>query len=748
MNSPELKNVGRELLRFRRRLLLAVGGVVLAFGLLIGRWLWLQVLRHRQYSLQARDNRVAIVPVQPSRGLIVDRNGIVLADNFAAYTLEITPSKTVGLAATIAALRAVVPISPHDERRFHALLSQSRSFESVPIRSRLSDAEVARFVAQRFRFPGVEVHARLFRSYPLGSLGCHVIGMVGRISAGEQQQLQDSDQAANYQGADHIGKTGVELGWERQLHGTIGFDEVEVNVAGKPVRKLRSKPPVPGSTLVLSLDARMQKLAEDLYGERSGACVAMDPRSGEVLVMASMPTFDPNLFVEGIDPQNWNQLNTDPRRPLLDRVLRGTFPPGSTYKPYLALGALSLGLRTASYTLNDPGFFMLGHHKFRDDVPGGHGKVDMHKALEVSCDTYFYMVANDWGVDGMHDWTRHFGFGRLTGVDLPGEARGILPSKAWKKHAYKTPALQRWYAGETISLGIGQGYNSFTPIQLANALATMANGGTRHKPRVVRMVEDMATHRFDPTPAEVAERLHLNAADWQVVHDGMVAVNAEKQGTAYAVFKDAPYTSAGKTGTAQVFTVGQHQRYESADLARHLLDHALYTVWAPADNPTICVALIVEHAGWGASAAAPIARKLIDYHLLGKLPSDEEIQKISGRKPVPLPFRYAGVRDGLPPVPGAHAPPQAGASSAAEASSAAAPPVRPWPAVASAAASMPAAPTGPAAPRAAGGYAQARASAALAQEGRYAGAACGGGPLFSRFGAAHECPLPDEGVRL
>ena len=280
MNTPELRNIERELHRFRRRLLLAVAGVVLAFGLLVGRWVWLQVLRHRRYSLQARDNRVAIVPVEPTRGLIVDRNGIVLADNFAAYTLEITPSKTVGLAPTIAALRAIVPISAHDERRFRALLAQSRNFESIPIRSKLSDAEVARFVSQRFRFPGVEVHARLFRSYPLGSLACHVIGMVGRISASELQQLQDSGDAANYQGADHIGKTGVELGWERQLRGSIGFDEVEVNVSGKPVRKLRSAPPTPGSTLVLSLDARLQKLAEDLYGQRSGACVVMDPRNG------------------------------------------------------------------------------------------------------------------------------------------------------------------------------------------------------------------------------------------------------------------------------------------------------------------------------------------------------------------------------------------------------------------------------------------------------------------------------------
>ncbi len=727
MNTPELRNVERELHRFRRRLLLAVAGIVLAFGLLIGRWLWLQVLRHRRYSLQARDNRVAIVPLQPTRGLIVDRNGIVLADNFAAYTLEITPSKTVGLEPTIAALRAVLPISAHDERRFRALLAQSRNFESIPIRSRLSDAEVAAFVAQRFRFPGVEVHARLFRSYPLGSMACHAIGMVGRINARELQQLQDAGDSANYQGAQHIGKTGVELGWERQLRGSLGFEEMEVNVAGKPVRKLRSSPPVPGSTLVLSLDARLQALAEDLYGERSGACVVMDPRNGEVLAMASMPTFDSNLFVEGIDPQNWKRLSTDPRRPLLDRVLRGTFPPGSTYKPYLGMGALTTGVRTASYVLHDPGFFMLGHHKFRDDVPGGHGVVDMHRAIEVSCDTYFYMVAYDWGVDGMHDYVRHFGFGSHTGIDVPGEVSGILPSKAWKRHAYHSPAQQRWYPGETVSLGIGQGYNSFTPIQLANALATLANGGTRYEPRVVRMVENVQTRRFEPTPPRVAERLQFQAADWQVIHDGMQAVNHAQDGTAYAVFHDAPYTSAGKTGTAQVFTVGQDQRYHARDLAHRLLDHALYTVYAPADDPQVCVALIVEHGGWGASAAAPIARKLLDYHLLGQRPSDQEIEKISGSKPRVRQFHYAGARDGLPPVPGAHAAPEAQAASAAQPASAPEPAVQPWPRPASAASEA--------------------ATAALA-EGRYAPPRCAPGPLFSRFGGRHDHACADEGQRL
>ena len=758
----ELKNVERELLRFRRRLVVAALVVVLSFALLVGRWLWLQVIRHRRYSLQAQDNRIAIVPVPPSRGLILDRNGILLASNYAAYTLEITPSKTRGLDATIAALRTILPISAFDERRFRNLLAQSRSFESTPIRNKLTDAEVARFIAQRFRFPGVAVQARLFRNYPLGALGCHAIGYIGRIGPAEQAQIAGGDQASNYQGTDHIGKTGVELAYEERLHGVTGFDEVEVNAVGKPVRKLRNFPAVPGSALVLSLDARLQKLGEDLYGGRTGACVVMDPRNAEVLAFVSMPTYDPNLFVEGIDSENWNALNTDPRKPLLNRVLRGTFPPGSTYKPYLALGALTLGLRTPSYTLNDPGYFMLGKHKFRDDVPGGHGRVDMHKAIAVSCDTYFYMVANDWGVDGMHDYASKFGFGQPTGIDLPDEAKGLLPSKAWKRKAYKLPAQQRWFPGETISLGIGQGYNSFTPIQMVNALATMANHGTRLKPRMVKLVENMQSRRFEHTPVEVAERVAPPDAMWQVVHDGMIGVNTEPDGTAYAVFKDAPYTSAGKTGTAQVFTVAQNQKYNAGDLARHLLDHALYVVYAPAENPTVCVALIVEHAGWGAEAAAPIARKLLDYHLLGVYPSDAEIQKISGVKPQAVQFQYAGGKNGVPAVPGAkppaatagaasgpaaaglktdaatQPPPATGRDGTAPAGAARAPTpgpaVEPWPAPA------------PSAPQSA--TASAAHAERLALDGRYAPARCQPGPLFTRFGARPDNADPDEGVRL
>ncbi|WP_298288336.1 penicillin-binding protein 2 [Thiomonas sp.] len=727
----ELRDIERELWRFRRRLILAAGAVILSFALLVGRWVWLQVLRHRQFSTQAQDNRIALVPIPPQRGLILDRNGIILANNYAAYTLEITPSKVPGtLQQTIDALKAIVPITPFDERRFNNLLAQSRRFESLPILNKLSDDQVARFVAQRFRFPGVNVRARLFRNYPLGPLGCHLLGYIGRINQAEQQRIDDSDDASNYLGTDHIGKLGVEQAYESQLHGVTGYEEVEVNATGRPVRKIKTVPATPGQNLVLGVDIRLQKLIEDLYGTRRGACVAIDPRNGEVLAFVSMPTFDPNLFVDGIDQANWDALNTSPDRPLLNRVLRGTFPPGSTYKPYLALGALTEGIRTAQWSFRDPGYFLFAGHRFRDDVPGGHGVVDMHKAIQVSCDVYFYMVAHDWGVDGMAKWTQQFGFGQATGIDLLGEAKGVLPSKEWKRRAFRTPAQKVWYPGDTISLGIGQGYNTFTPLQMATALSTLANKGTRYAPRVVRAIEDMNTRRFTPVQAPVVERIDLNPAYWEVVHGGMMAVN-QTGGTAAQAFAGAAYTSAGKTGTAQVFTVAQNQTYDAKDLAHHLRDHALYTVYAPADDPVIALAMIVENAGFGGMAAAPIARKALDYHLLGIYPSDEEIEKISGAKPRPVQFLYAGEREGVPPVPGAKPPPAPQASAASAASAAAA--VRP-------------------APPAAGSAPAAKPTALDTDAvGRYPTVACSGGvraPLFTRFGARPDVTDDSEGVRL
>jgi penicillin-binding protein 2 len=425
-------------------------------------------------------------------------------------------------------------------------------------------------------------------------------------------------------------------------------------------------------------------------------------------------------------------------------VLRGTFPPGSTYKPYLATGALTDGIRTAQWSFHDPGFFMFAGHRFRDDVPGGHGIVDMHKAIQVSCDVYFYMVAHDWGVDGMAKWTQQFGFGQATGIDLKGEAKGVLPSREWKRKAFRSPAQQRWYPGDTISLGIGQGYNSFTPLQMATALSTLANQGTRYEPRVVRAIEDMGTRRFTPVVAPVAQRVDLNPAYWQVVHGGMMAVN-QTGGTGAEAFKGALYTSAGKTGTAQVFSVGQNQTYDAKDIAHHLRDHALYVVYAPADNPVIALAMIVENAGFGGVAAAPIARKALDYHLLGLYPTDEEIEKISGAKPQPVQFAYAGEREGVPIIPGAKPPPVPATSAPAGAASGAA---------SGAAAAMGAAGVAakPAPAPAAASSARAQPTAFDAEAvGNYPRTACTGGlraPLFTRFGARPDVSDESEGVRL
>ncbi|MCY7318597.1 MAG: penicillin-binding protein 2, partial [Ramlibacter sp.] len=463
----EMRNVEADLSRFRLRVLVISIVVLVAFALLIARLVYLQVMRHDDLSEQAESNRTAIVPVVPNRGLILDRNGIVLASNYSAYTLEITPSRLPqSLDRTIEALGQVIDIQARDKRRFKKLLDESKSFESLPIRTRLTDEEVARFAAQRYRFPGVDIKARLFRNYPWGELASHVIGYIGRINQAEKERIDEGEDEANYRGTEYIGKLGVEQSYEKQLHGITGVEQVETSAGGRAVRKLASNPATPGNTVVMSIDIKLQKLIEDLYGDRRGAMVAIDPASGEVLAFVSKPTFDPNLFVEGIDSENWQELNESPDKPLLNRALRGTYPPGSTFKPFMALAALETGKRTPQQSISDPGYFMFGGHRFRDDKEGGHGTVDMYKSIVQSCDTYYYLLANDMGVDLMHDRLQHFGFGELSGIDILGESRGLLPSTRWKRAAYKRPEQQRWYAGETISLGIGQGYNNFTMLQL------------------------------------------------------------------------------------------------------------------------------------------------------------------------------------------------------------------------------------------------------------------------------------------
>jgi penicillin-binding protein 2 len=620
----EIKNTERELHYFHLRLSAVSLLVFICFGLLLSRFVWLQVYKYSDYAAQAEDNRISIVPVTPNRGLIMDRNGVVLARNYSAYTLEITPSKIDGdLDAVIDDLALLVNIEAKDRKRFKKLLEESKNFESVPVRTRLSDEEVARFTVQRFRFPGVDIQARLFRQYPQGESAAHVIGYIGRISQKDAKKIDamDDDDSANYNGTDYIGKEGLEKSYETQLHGLTGYEEVEVSAGGRAVRTLSRNPATPGNNLVLSIDIVLQKLIEDAFGDNRGALVAIEPATGDILAYVSKPGYDPNLFVEGIDQQSWDELNTSLDRPLLNRPLLGTYSPGSTYKPFMALAALELGKRGPDVTIFDPGYFYFGSHKFRDDKEGGHGSVDMYRSIVHSCDTYYYTLANELGVDAIHDFMGPMGFGKLTGIDLEHEKRGLLPSIAWKRGAYHTPAQQRWYAGETISLGIGQGYNSFTPLQLAHATANLANNGVVMRPHLVKALENGITHERTLTVPHESYTIALKAENIEIIKRAMIGVT--KEGTSAAVFGKAGYESAGKTGTAQVVAIKANEKYNAKTIGERMRDNALYIAFAPADKPRIAIAIVVENGGFGAKAAAPIVKKALDYYLLGKKPDDQ-----------------------------------------------------------------------------------------------------------------------------
>ncbi|MFM2210222.1 MAG: putative cell division penicillin-binding protein 2 [Pseudomonadota bacterium] len=637
-----LRDVETSLHAFRQRVLVIALVVLSAFALLAARLVYLQVVRHGDFQEQAEANRTGIVPIVPNRGVIMDRNGIVLATNYSAYTLEIAPARLQSpLERVIDELSGVLDISARDRRRFRKLREEFRAMDSIPIRTRLSDAEVARFAAQRFRFPGVEIKARLFRHYPWGELGSHVVGYIGRINQVEKAAIEEwaEEDQANYRGTEYIGKLGVEQAYERTLHGITGVEEVERSAAGRAVRRLASTPATPGHAVHLSIDIKMQKLVEDLYGERRGALVAIDPRSGEVLAFVSKPTFDPNLFVDGIDPENWALLNESVDKPLLNRALRGTYPPGSTYKPFMGLAALVSGKRTPATIVNDGGSWTFGGHVFRSHGDKALGPVDLHRSIVQSSNVYYYTLANELGVDAMHDFMKPLGFGQITGIDIPGEVRGVLPSQAWKRAAYKRPEQQKWYAGETISLGIGQGYNSFTMLQLAQATAIVAGDGVRHRPLLVTATEDPVTHARTPVPRTAGESLGLNPEHVAAVRRAMVAVTQE--GTSTRVFAGAGYLSGGKTGTAQAVTIGQKEKYNASKLEEHQRDHSLYIAFAPAEQPTIALAIVVENAGFGAASAAPIARRVFDYWLQGLWPTPEDIaatQKGQSAAPIGKPL--------------------------------------------------------------------------------------------------------------
>ena len=644
----ELRNLDAELTRFRLRLAVVALVVLGCFTLIGWRLYVLQVVRHDAYAERAETNRTAVVPIVPNRGEILDRNGVVLATNYKSYTLEITPSRTgKPVDEVIDAINQVVEISPRDRRRFKRLQEDSRTFESLPVRMRLTDEEVARFAAQRYRFPGVEIKARLFRTYPLGETGGHIIGYLGRINQRDKERIEDSDDAANYRGTDYIGKLGVEASYEKVLHGTTGVEQMETSAGGHAVRRLGSHPAVPGESIRLSIDIKLQKLVEEMYGERRGALVAIDPQNGEVLAFVSKPTFDPNLFVEGIDQESWSELNESINKPLLNRALRGTYPPGSTYKPFMGLAALETGKRQPGTVIMDGGSWTFGGHTFRS----GHalGPVDLYRSIVKSSNVYFYQLANDMGVNAIHDFMKPLGFGQITGIDIPGETRGVLPSTEWKRTTYKRAAQQKWYAGETISLGIGQGYNNFTMLQLASATATLAAGGTKHTPHLVKAEQDPQTLQFKDIAQPPGADLGYKAANVALVKRGMVGVTQE--GTSRGVFAGAPYLSGGKTGTAQAVTIGQKARYDARRLAEHQRDHSLYIAFAPADNPRIAVAAIVENAGFGAAHAAPLVRRVMDYWLAGQYPSEADLRAVQQGQagaPIGTPRRAADMALGVP----------------------------------------------------------------------------------------------------
>ena len=627
MRLTEFKDHQRELHSFRRRISIAAVFVVAAFSLLLLRFVYLQIVQYSYYHTKAEDNRISIVPIAPNRGLILDRNGAVLARNYSAYTLEISPEKVTDLGKTIDELGTIVDIRASDRIRFKRLMIEDKGADSVPIRTHLTDEEVARFAVNRYRFPGVEIKARLYRQYPLKELASHVIGYIGRINDRDAKRIDDEGLAANYRGTDHIGKTGLEQSYEDELHGTTGYEQVEVDSAGRRVRTLSRTPATPGDNLVLTLDVNLQRVADQAFGDHRGALVAIDPATGGILAFVSKPGFDPNLFVDGIDPASWDALNNSPDRPMVDRALAGVYPPGSTFKPYLALAALELGVRTPQYSIHDPGYFQFGGHIFHDDKPGGHGVVDMYKALVLSCDTYFYMLANDLGIENIAHFVGQFGFGAKTGIDIEGESTGVLPSPEWKRRHFKKREQQKWYAGETISVGIGQGYNAYTPLQMALAMATLADNGVMYRPHLVDYIENPKTGERTTIEPTIERTIRLKPENLAFVKRALAGVDIE--GTGARAFANAEYTSAGKTGTAQVVALKPGEKYDAKDITARHRDNALFIAFAPLQDPKIALAVVVENAGFGAVAAAPIARQVLDYYLLGKT-ADKPAAEVQG----------------------------------------------------------------------------------------------------------------------
>ncbi len=632
-----IKDHWREQQIFEQRALIAGVLIVLLTGALIARLGWLQISRNAYFTELSQGNRVRIEPLPAARGIIYDRNGVILAENRPAYQLELVREEVPDLEATLKALVGIGLVAPDELDATRRVIRSRRPFDSVPIRLRLTEEEIARFAVRRFEFPGVDIKTRLARYYPHGEIAVHALGHVGAISEADLETID----RAQYSGTATIGKLGIELAYEPQLHGRNGSREILVNARGRSVEKQGSMTPqlrtvnaLPGTDLVLAMDFEVQKVAEEAVWDQRAAIVAIDPQNGDVIALASRPGFDPNLFARGLTGAEFRGLSENIDRPLFNRALRGTYPPGSTIKPLVALAGLTYGVATPETSRYCRGFFTLpgSRHRFRDWKPQGHGTLSMVQAIAQSCDIYFYGLAETLGPTRLAEYLAHFGFGAPTGIDVGGEKSGILPSPEWKRKAYRKPQDQVWFPGETVIFGIGQGFMTATPVQLAHAAAVIGSRGKNYKPRLVTALRDPMTSTRTPIEPILVEKVPVASPEnWQIAIDGMYAVT--HGGTASRSAAGAPYSIAGKTGTAQVFTIAQNAKYNEKDIGEYLRDHAWFIAFAPVEDPKIAVAVLVENGRSGSGVAAPIARKIMDAYLLRKFPPPPAAESAAAGEP-------------------------------------------------------------------------------------------------------------------
>ncbi|MGY0599063.1 penicillin-binding protein 2 [Vibrio sp. JZG10] len=626
----QIRDYQAEARLFASRAIVAFIGIVLLMGALVTNMYNIQVNQFQDYQTRSNDNRIKVVPIAPNRGLIYDRNGVLLAENRPVFNLELTPEKIKDIDATIQELQTILEITPDQIERFHQERKRTRRFKSVPLLTQLNEKQVAVFSVNQYRFPGVEISATLKRYYPFSEVLTHVIGYVSRINDRDMQRLIREEKDANYQATRDIGKLGIEKYYEDLLHGTAGYQEVEVNSRGRVIRTLKYVPPVPGKDIVLNLDINLQLYVHQLLDGRRGSAVVIDPRDNGVLAMVSSPSYDPNSFVHGISGKDYRALLNDKNRPLVNRTTLGIYPPASTIKPFMAVAALQEGVVTPNTTRNDPGYWRIPNSNtrpFRDWLRWGHGRVDIIKSIEESVDTFYYQIAYDMGIDRISNWMMMFGFGDYTGIDIYEESKANMPTRDWKMSRHKTP----WYKGDTIPVGIGQGYWTATPMQIAKATSVLVNEGEVIAPHLLKATiengndfeEQQTTEYVTYPPIKNVPKKY-----WDMAKEGMRRVNHGTRGTARRSFYKMSYQTAGKSGTAQVFGLGENEEYNADEIAEHLRDHALFTGFAPFDDPKVVVTVVLENAGGGSSNGAPVVRKIFDRVVLGP----EEIEPENNAK--------------------------------------------------------------------------------------------------------------------